>query len=110
MRSPTHPAIARRRRLVAVCAVILLATLSAHCCGADETTPAASAYVQIDGAGSSFSSPDNVIHADPAKRDALKAFIRWGLTRGQDELKDLAYARLPKDLVVRELKALDGVQ
>ena len=44
--------------------------------------------------------------SDRAKGEALIGFLRWGLTRGQDYLEALSYARLPNELVVREQKAI----
>jgi len=32
---------------------------------------------------------------DPAKRTAIIKFLQWGLTKGQDYLEPLSYARLP---------------
>ena len=47
---------------------------------------------------------------DAKKRDALKGFIKWMLTEGQEDVEKLAYAKLPKDVVSKELKALNKVQ
>ena len=48
--------------------------------------------------------------SDAGKRDALKGFIKWALTDGQGSVEALSYAKLPKDVVAKELKALDQVQ
>jgi phosphate transport system substrate-binding protein len=48
--------------------------------------------------------------SDAAKRDALKAFTKWALTEGQNLVESLQYARLPKPIVAKELKALEQVQ
>jgi phosphate transport system substrate-binding protein len=47
---------------------------------------------------------------DAAKRDALKGFLKWALTGGQSYAEGLSYAKLPKEVVTRELKAIDKVQ
>jgi phosphate transport system substrate-binding protein len=43
---------------------------------------------------------------DPAKKTAIKDFLHWMLTDGQNDAEGLSYARLPKDVVARELKAI----
>jgi phosphate transport system substrate-binding protein len=48
--------------------------------------------------------------SDAGKRDAIKGFIKWMLNDGQKDTEALAYARLPKEVVAKELKALDNVQ
>ena len=48
--------------------------------------------------------------SDRAKGEALIGFLRWGLTRGQDYLEALSYARLPNELVVREQKAIAQIK
>ncbi|HXN00129.1 MAG TPA: phosphate ABC transporter substrate-binding protein PstS, partial [Candidatus Dormibacteraeota bacterium] len=47
---------------------------------------------------------------DTKKRDALKGFLKWALTDGQNDVEKLAYAKLPKEVVSKELKALNKVQ
>src|SRR5579864_7544992 len=47
---------------------------------------------------------------DAAKRDAIKGFVKWMLTDGQNDTEALAYAKLPKEVVAKELKALDRIQ
>jgi len=47
---------------------------------------------------------------DAAKRDALKNFVKWAITDGQDAAEVLSYAKLPKEVVDKELKALSKVQ
>jgi len=47
---------------------------------------------------------------DPAKRDAIKAFLKWMLTDGQGYNEGLAYAKLPKPVVDKELKAIAKIQ
>ncbi len=43
---------------------------------------------------------------DAAKKDAIKGFLHWMLTDGQNDVEALDYAKLPKELVARELKAI----
>jgi phosphate transport system substrate-binding protein len=47
---------------------------------------------------------------DTAKRDAIKGFLKWMLTDGQDYNEGLAYARLPKPVIDKELKAISQIQ
>jgi phosphate transport system substrate-binding protein len=47
---------------------------------------------------------------DAAKRDAIKGFLKWMLTDGQGYNEGLSYAKLPKPVVVKELKAIALVQ
>lgn len=47
---------------------------------------------------------------DPAKRDAIKGFLKWMLTDGQGYNEGLAYAKLPKPVVDKELKAITKIQ
>jgi len=48
--------------------------------------------------------------SDAAKRDAIKDFVKWMLTDGQSYVEQLAYAKLPKEVVAKEEKALAKVQ
>jgi phosphate transport system substrate-binding protein len=43
---------------------------------------------------------------DPAKKTAIKDFLHWMLIDGQNDAEGLSYAKLPKDVVARELKAI----
>jgi phosphate transport system substrate-binding protein len=47
---------------------------------------------------------------DPAKRSAIIQFLQWGLTKGQDFLEPLSYARLPSAIVAKELQALAKIK
>jgi phosphate transport system substrate-binding protein len=47
---------------------------------------------------------------DAAKRDAIKGFLTWMMTGGQQFCEPLAYAKLPKEVVAREQKAIAMVQ
>jgi len=48
--------------------------------------------------------------SEGSKRDALKGFLKWALTDGQNETEALSYAKLPKEVVVKETKALNNIQ
>jgi phosphate transport system substrate-binding protein len=48
--------------------------------------------------------------SDATKRDAIKGFLKWMLTDGQGYNEGLAYARLPKPVVEKELKAISLIQ
>jgi phosphate transport system substrate-binding protein len=47
---------------------------------------------------------------DTTKRDTLKNFVKWAITDGQGYAESLSYAKLPKEVVDKELKALGKVQ
>lgn len=47
---------------------------------------------------------------DATKRDTLKNFVKWAITDGQGFAENLSYARLPKEVVDKELQALNKVQ
>lgn len=47
---------------------------------------------------------------DAAKRDAIKGFLTWMLNDGQSYNEALSYAKLPKPVVEKELKAISQVQ
>ncbi len=48
--------------------------------------------------------------SDAKKRDALKTFVQWMLTDGQGFAENLAYAKLPSEVVAKEQKALSKIQ
>lgn len=48
--------------------------------------------------------------SDAAKRDAIKGFLNWMLGDGQNYAEVLSYAKLPKEVVAKERKALDNIQ
>lgn len=48
--------------------------------------------------------------ADPAKRKVIKDFVAWMLVDGQNMVEALSYARLPKEVVTMEQKALAQIQ
>jgi phosphate transport system substrate-binding protein len=47
---------------------------------------------------------------DAAKREAIKGFLKWMLTDGQEYDEQLTYAKLPKEVVAKELKAISKIQ
>src|ERR1700693_728861 len=47
---------------------------------------------------------------DSAKRDAIKGFVKWMLKDGQNYTEELSYAKLPKEVIAKEEKALAKVQ
>jgi len=47
---------------------------------------------------------------DGAKRDAIKGFLKWMLNEGQDSVEALSYAKLPKEVVEKEKKAINNIQ
>ena len=48
--------------------------------------------------------------ADSTKHSAIVQFLQWGLTKGQDYLEPLSYARLPNVVIAREEKALAEIK
>jgi phosphate transport system substrate-binding protein len=48
--------------------------------------------------------------SDAGKRDALKGFVKWMLADGQNYTEALSYAKLPKEVVAKEEKALNNIQ
>jgi phosphate transport system substrate-binding protein len=47
---------------------------------------------------------------DTTKRDAVKDFLKWMMTDGQQYCEALAYAKLPQEVVAKELKAIAKIQ
>lgn len=47
---------------------------------------------------------------DAGKRDAITSFLKWMLADGQSYNESLSYARLPKEVVEKERKAINKVQ
>ncbi len=48
--------------------------------------------------------------SDASKRDALKGFLKWALADGQNYAEALSYAKLPEEVVAKEVKALGKIQ
>jgi phosphate transport system substrate-binding protein len=48
--------------------------------------------------------------SDGTKRDAIKGFVKWMLTDGQNYAEALSYAKLPKEVIAKEMKALSSIQ
>ena len=47
---------------------------------------------------------------DAGKRDAVKNFLMWMLADGQSSVEALSYAKLPKEVVEKEKKAINNIQ
>jgi len=47
---------------------------------------------------------------DTAKRDVVKDFLKWMMTDGQNSCEALSYAKLPKEVVAKEMKAIAQIQ
>jgi phosphate transport system substrate-binding protein len=47
---------------------------------------------------------------DAAKRDVIKDFLKWMMTDGQGYCEALSYAKLPKEVVAQEMKAIARIQ
>jgi phosphate transport system substrate-binding protein len=47
---------------------------------------------------------------DANKKDIIKAFLAWMLNDGQEAVEALSYARLPKEVVAKELKQISQIQ
>jgi phosphate transport system substrate-binding protein len=48
--------------------------------------------------------------ADPAKKKAIVDFLQWMLKDGQNMVEALSYAKLPKEVVTMETKAIGSIQ
>jgi len=48
--------------------------------------------------------------SDASKRDAIKGFVKWMLAEGQTYNEGLSYAKLPKPVVAKEMKAISLIQ
>ena len=48
--------------------------------------------------------------SDAAKRDVVKDFLKWMMTDGQQYCEGLSYAKLPKEVVAKEMKAIAKVE
>ena len=47
---------------------------------------------------------------DAGKRDAIKNFLKWMLGDGQGYTESLSYAKLPKEVIEKEKKAINNIQ
>lgn len=47
---------------------------------------------------------------DASKRDIVKDFLKWMMTDGQQYCEGLSYAKLPKEVVAKEMKAIAQIQ
>src|SRR5229473_5805982 len=48
--------------------------------------------------------------SNAAKRDAIKGFLTWMMADGQNYAEQLSYAKLPKEVIAKEKKALSSIQ
>ncbi len=48
--------------------------------------------------------------SEGGKRDAIKGFVKWMLSDGQGYAEGLGYAKLPKEVIAKETKALSRIQ
>jgi phosphate transport system substrate-binding protein len=48
--------------------------------------------------------------SDAGKRDAVKDFLKWMLADGQSYAEQLSYAKLPKEVIAMETKAISKIQ
>ena len=48
--------------------------------------------------------------ADAAKRNAVKDFLKWMMTDGQQYCEGLSYAKLPKEVIAKEMMAIAKIQ
>lgn len=48
--------------------------------------------------------------SDSSKRNAIVGFLKWALTRGQNSVEALDYAKLPQQIVVQEEKQIARIQ
>ena len=48
--------------------------------------------------------------ADPAKKKAMVGFLKWMLADGQNMAEQLSFAKLPREVIAKELKAIAGIQ
>jgi len=94
-----------------------LASISAAAAGAARTMPDDFRVSITDPPGenaypiSSFTwllIPERI--TDPAKRDAIKGFLQWMLTDGQNYTEGLSYGRLPSTVEGRVMKAISLIQ
>jgi phosphate transport system substrate-binding protein len=46
---------------------------------------------------------------DAKKRDAIKGFLQWAITTGQNDVESLDYAGLPKEVVAAEEKQISKI-
>jgi phosphate transport system substrate-binding protein len=48
--------------------------------------------------------------SDAGKREAVKDFLKWMLADGQNYAEQLSYAKLPKEVIAMETKAISKIQ
>lgn len=50
------------------------------------------------------------VFKEAQKGNAMKGFLKWAISKGQDEVEGLDYARLPKSVVAQEEKQLASIR
>ena len=53
---------------------------------------------------------DSRANSGRGEKDAIKDFLSWMMTVGQKFCEPLAYAKLPKEVVAKEQKAIAMIQ
>jgi phosphate transport system substrate-binding protein len=48
--------------------------------------------------------------SDAGKRDATKNFLKWMMADGQSYAEQLSYAKLPKEVIAKETKAINSIE
>jgi phosphate transport system substrate-binding protein len=48
--------------------------------------------------------------SDAGKRDATKNFLKWMMADGQSYAEQLSYAKLPKEVIAKEIKAINSIE
>jgi len=94
-----------------------LASVSAAAAGAAKTMPD-DFRVSITNAPGKESYPISTFtwllipekFSDASKRDAMKGFVKWAISDGQGFTESLSYAKLPKEVVAKEMKAIGKIQ
>ena len=49
-------------------------------------------------------------YSDSGKAQAVKGFLKWAITQGQEQVESLEYAKLPKTVVAQEEKQIARIQ
>src|SRR5262249_18999198 len=51
--------------------------------------------------------PDKI--SDAVKKDGIVKFLKWSLREGQETLEPLTYAKLPKEVIEKEMTAIEKI-
>ncbi len=49
-------------------------------------------------------------YPDPAKADALRGFLSWGLRQGQPVAEELGYIPLPEEMILKAAEAVTTIR